>query len=78
VNPNDQAQLEKALMFMHQSPEIAQKMGALARCRFETMFDITLMAKSYISIYQKVIFDKKLSGHGQGAAAKKRFVQGVK
>ena len=74
VNPNNQSQLEKALIFMHQHPGIAQKMGTLAGYRFETMFDITLMAKKYINIYQKVIFDKKLAGHGSGTAAKKRLI----
>jgi glycosyltransferase involved in cell wall biosynthesis len=78
VNPNDQAQLEKAMLFMHQFPEIAQKMGALARCRFEATFDITLMAKNYMNIYQKVISDKKFAAQGYGTVVKKRFQAGVK
>jgi hypothetical protein len=65
-------------MFMHQSPEIAQKMGVLARYRFETIFDITLMAKSYMNIYQKLIFAKKLAGQRYGTTTKKRFIPGVK
>ena len=61
VTPNSQVELEEAMMFMHQSPNEAIKMGLLAKQRFDSMFDVTLMAQSYIKLYQSIISDKNLS-----------------
>jgi rhamnosyl/mannosyltransferase len=60
VSPNSQVELEEAMMFMHQSPNEAVKMGLLAKQRFDAMFDVSLMAQSYIDLYQSVIADKNL------------------
>ena len=60
VSPNSPVELEEAMMFMHQSPDEAVKMGLLAKQRFESVFDVTLMAQSYIDLYQSVISDKNL------------------
>ena len=65
VTPNSQVELEEAMMFMHQSPNEAIKMGLLAKQRFDSMFDVTLMAQSYIKLYQSMIFDKNLSHNTQ-------------
>lgn len=61
VSPNSPIELEKALMFMHQSPEAAVKMGLAARQRFESVFDVALMAQNYTNIYQSLIPDKPRS-----------------
>jgi glycosyltransferase involved in cell wall biosynthesis len=65
VTPNSQVELEEAMMFMHQSPNEAIKMGLLAKQRFDSMFDVTLMAQSYIKLYQSMISDKNLSHNAQ-------------
>jgi len=65
VSPNSQVELEEAMMFMHQSPNEAVKMGLLAKQRFDSMFDVTLMAQSYIKLYQSMISDKNLSHNAQ-------------
>ena len=65
VTPNSQVELEEAMMFMHQSPNEAVKMGLLAKQRFDSMFDVTLMAQSYIKLYQSMISDKNLSHNAQ-------------
>jgi glycosyltransferase involved in cell wall biosynthesis len=72
VPPNSQADLEEAMMFMHQSPNEAVKMGLLAKQRFDSMFDVTLMAQSYIRLYQSVISDKSPSHNTQSDKPKRR------
>ena len=70
VTPNSQVELEEAMMFMHQSPNEAIKMGLLAKQRFDSMFDVTLMAQSYIKLYQSMISDKNLSHNAQSNKTK--------
>ena len=70
VSPNSQAELEEAMMFMHQSPNEAIKMGLLAKQRFDSTFDVTLMAQSYIKLYQSMISDKNLSHNAQSNKTK--------
>ena len=65
VTPNSQVELEEAMMFMHQSPNEAVKMGLIAKQRFDSMFDVASMARSYIKLYQSVISDKNLSDNTQ-------------
>jgi rhamnosyl/mannosyltransferase len=65
VSPNSQVELEEAMIFMHQSPNEAIKMGLLAKQRFDSMFNVTLMAQSYIKLYQSMISDKNLSYNAQ-------------
>ena len=72
VTPNSQVELEEAMMFMHQSPNEAVKMGLLAKQRFDSMFDVTLMAQSYIKLYQRVISNKNLSPNAQSDKSKGR------
>jgi rhamnosyl/mannosyltransferase len=61
VDPDSQEQLEEAMMFMHQSPHEAQAMGRRAKQRFDSDFDVRLMANSYINLYQRIIAYKKSS-----------------
>jgi rhamnosyl/mannosyltransferase len=61
VDPDSQEQLEEAMMFMHQSPHEAQTMGRRAKQRFDSDFDVRLMANSYINLYQRIIAYKKSS-----------------
>ena len=72
VSPNSQVELEEAMMFMHQSPNEAVKMGLLAKQRFDAMFDVSLMAQSYIDLYQSVIADKNLLHNTQTNEPKER------
>jgi rhamnosyl/mannosyltransferase len=72
VTPNSQVELEEAMMFMHQSPNEAIKMGLLAKQRFDSMFDVTLMAQSYIKLYQSIISNKNLSHNAQSDKPKGR------
>ena len=72
VTPNSQVELEEAMMFMHQSPNEAVKMGLLAKQRFDSMFDVTLMAQSYIKLYQSVISNKNLSPNAKSDKSKGR------
>lgn len=60
VSPSSQVELESAMMFMHQSPEAAIKMGLLARQRFDSVFDVALMAQDYVNIYHSLVFGKHL------------------
>jgi rhamnosyl/mannosyltransferase len=60
VSPSSQVELESAMMFMHQSPQAAIKMGLLARQRFDLVFDVALMAQGYVNIYQSLVFGKHL------------------
>ena len=70
VSPNSQVELEEAMIFMHQSPNEAIKMGLLAKQRFDSMFNVTLMAQSYIKLYQSMISDKNLSHNAQSNKTK--------
>ena len=67
VSPNNLLELEKALMFMYQSPDAAIKMGLLARQRFDSVFGVMLMAESYINIYQSLMSNKDVSITSRGA-----------
>ncbi len=55
VEPNSVAAFRDAMDALHREPELAQTLGAGARCRFERLFNGRLMGERYTNIYASLL-----------------------
>ena len=55
VEPRSPEAFREALDTLHRDPELAQTLGAGARCRFERLFNGRLMGRRYGDIYSSVL-----------------------
>ncbi|MCY3838160.1 MAG: glycosyltransferase [Gammaproteobacteria bacterium] len=55
VEPRSPEAFRKAMDTLHREPELAQTLGAGARCRFERLFNGRLMGRRYGDIYSSVL-----------------------
>jgi glycosyltransferase involved in cell wall biosynthesis len=55
VPPNDPDSLREALRLLDNSPELAEKMGRDAYCRFQAYFTADQMVERYIKLYDEVL-----------------------
>lgn len=55
VPPDDPGALREAMERLYRTPELAAKMGARARARFEKMFTADRMSEAYVDLYRKVL-----------------------
>lgn len=77
VQPNDHAELAEAMDKLQRSPSLRVQFGQQARQRLERLFDLNLMAKKYLSLYQNLI-NQKLSIAAKAVSANNTSVNSIK
>jgi glycosyltransferase involved in cell wall biosynthesis len=59
VPPSDPIALREAMDFLWNNPDVAREMGKKAELRYWALFTADRMAKSYVSLYQKLLSQVK-------------------
>lgn len=59
VPPSDPLALRNAMATLWSNPDLAKKMGARAKQRFERLFTSEQMTKSYVQLYRQVLQDRE-------------------